>query len=142
MSRSGYSDDIEDVLHLGRWRAQVKSSIRGKRGQAFLRELAREMDAMPEKSLITGTLISDDGSCCTIGVVCKARGVDVSKVDPDEPDQVGEAVGITHQLASEIEWLNDEWIAIESPEDRWKRMREWVESQIRSDTKNGNESEI
>ena len=130
MSRSGYCDDVEDVLQLGRWRAQVKSSIRGKRGQSFLQELAREMDAMPEKALIAGSLIDSEGSCCTIGVVCKSRGIDVSKIDVEEPHQVGEAVGIAYQLAAEIEWLNDEWSANESPEGRWARMRKWVENQI------------
>lgn len=38
MSRSGYSDDCDDPLQEGRWRAAVNSAIRGKRGQAFLRE--------------------------------------------------------------------------------------------------------
>ena len=39
MSRSGYSDDL-DNWDLIRWRGQVSSAIRGKRGQGFLRELA------------------------------------------------------------------------------------------------------
>jgi len=49
MTRHGYVDDSEDTLAYGRWRAQVQSAIRGKRGQAFLKELAAAMDAMPEK---------------------------------------------------------------------------------------------
>lgn len=53
MSRSGYTDDDDDPLATGRWRAQVRSAIRGKRGQAFLRELIAALDAMPEKALIT-----------------------------------------------------------------------------------------
>lgn len=80
MSRSGYTDDYdEDPLANGRWRAQVKSAIRGKRGQAFLRELADAMDAMPEKVLIAEELVDADGDACAIGVVCKARGIDTSK---------------------------------------------------------------
>lgn len=145
MSRSGYVDDMDDALALGRWRAQVKSAIRGKRGQAFLRELAAAMDAMPEKALIKDELIDQDGRCCTIGVVCKIRGVDVSRIDYEEPEEVGAAVGIARQMAAEIEYENDEcdtrferdandprqWNRIEeTPEERWQRMRKWVESQI------------
>lgn len=40
MSRHGYSDDChDDILSFGQWRGQVASAIRGKRGQAFLKEL-------------------------------------------------------------------------------------------------------
>lgn len=118
MSRSGYVDDCDDILSLGRWRAQVKSAMRGKRGQAFLRELADAMDAMPEKVLISNELINDEGDCCTIGVVCKT----------------GAAVGIAHQMAAEIEYENDEcgpWSRAETPEERWKRMRAWVDSKLK-----------
>ena len=104
MSRSGYTDDNDDPLARGRWRAQVKSAIRGKRGQSFLQELATAMDAMPVKELIANQLIDAEGACCTIGVVCKSRGIDVSKVDPHEPWDVGRAVGIAHQMAQEIEY--------------------------------------
>lgn len=144
MSRSGYVDDIDDALALGRWRAQVKSAIRGKRGQAFLRELATAMDAMPEKALIKNELIDQDGDCCTIGVLCKLRGVSVEGVDYSDPESVGDLVGIAKQMAAEIEYENDEcgdryervpgtqaWKHVdETPEERWQRMRKWVESQI------------
>lgn len=142
MSRSGYVDDIDDDLAAGRWRAQVKSATRGKRGQAFLKELAAAMDAMPVKELIADELIDDEGQCCTIGVVCKARGVDVSKIDYEDPEQVGNAVNIARPLAAEIEYENDEyqqwsrdadgkWIQDgETPAARWTRMRKFVESQI------------
>lgn len=135
---------MDDALAVGRWRAQVKSAIRGKRGQAFLRELAAAMDAMPEKALIKNELIDQDGHCCTIGVVCKLRGVSVEGVDYSDPESVGDLVGIAKQMAAEIEFENDEcgdryervsgsqaWKHIdETPEERWQRMRKWVESQI------------
>jgi len=136
MSRSGYVDDMEDQLSFGRWRAQVKSAIRGKRGQEFLRELADAMDAMPEKVLIAEELINDDGDCCAIGVVCKARGIDVSTIDHEVPEQVGAAVGIARQMAAEIEYENDDWLT-ETPEKRWVRMRKWVDSQIVSEAPAG-----
>ena len=140
MSRHGYIDDDWDdspeaILASGRWVACVKSAMRGKRGQAFLRELAAAMDAMPVKALIAHELINERGECCTIGVVCKARGIDVSKVDYECPEQVGAAVGIARQMAAEIEYENDDgfWdrdIKSESPEARWQRMRKWVESKL------------
>lgn len=130
MNRSGCTDDYDDdPLELGRWRAQVAATIRGRRGQAFLRELAAAMDAMPEKVLIANELIDDRGDCCTIGVVCKARGIDVSDIDIECPNSGAEAVGISHQLAAEIEFLNDYW-PNEDPKARWTRMRKWVDSKI------------
>lgn len=52
MNRSGYYDDCEDPLEHGRWRAQVRSATRGKRGQKLLRDMLAALDAMPEKRLI------------------------------------------------------------------------------------------
>ena len=49
MSRSGYSDDCEN---LGLWRGAVEKSIKGKRGQAFLKEMLVALDSLPEKKLI------------------------------------------------------------------------------------------
>jgi hypothetical protein len=138
MNRSGYTDDCsDDPLYYGRWRAQVKSAIRGKRGQAFLRELAAAMDAMPDKSLIAKELIDENGDCCTIGVVCKARQIDVSKIDIEDPEQVGNAVGIAKQLAAEIEWENDEDPWNETPEQRWVRMRKWVDRNLAKGVSDG-----
>lgn len=54
MSRSGYADWCDDNWAMIRWRGAVASAVRGKRGQAFLRELATTLDAMPEKRLIGG----------------------------------------------------------------------------------------
>ena len=93
------------------------------------------MDAMPERVLIADAIIDADGDCCTIGVVVKARGIDASMIDYEDAHQVGDAVGIAHQLAAEIEYENDEgWrVRAESPAQRWVRMRAWVASQIMSD---------
>lgn len=137
MSRHGYIDECdspEDQRRYAMWRGQVKSAFRGKRGQAFLRELAAAMDAMPVKELIAGELIDAEGDCCTIGVVCKARGLDVSKIDYEEPEQVGGLVGIAKQMAAEIEWENDEGGYHETPEERWQRMRRWVDRRIKPTT--------
>lgn len=47
MSRSGYVDDCDDMLALGRWRGAVRSAIRGARGQSLLREALVILDALP-----------------------------------------------------------------------------------------------
>ena len=140
MSRSGYSTDLDEAA-LNLYRGNVERAIKGKRGQAFLQELARALDEMPEKKLIVGDLVSEDGSVCAIGAVCKARSLDVSKVDKYDPQEVGDLVGIARPLAAEIEYLNDErlvynprqvgWIQ-ETPEMRWQRMREWVQDQLKA----------
>lgn len=128
MSRSGYSEDCEN---LELYRASVERAIQGQRGQAFLRELAAAMDEMPEKVLIYGELVSEKGECCTIGVVCKARAMDVSGIDYEDPISVGHAVGIAKSMAAEIEFMNDERESpIEPPHQRWKRMRKWVAENI------------
>lgn len=133
MSRSGYSDDCCENLEL--YRASVDRALHGKRGQAFLRELAAAMDAMPEKVLIAGELVSEKGECCTIGVVCKSRQLDVSHVDYYDTDSVAKAIGVARSMAAEIAHINDddehEWGgASELPSERWSRMRKWVSGNL------------
>ena len=128
MSRSGYSYDCEN---LNLWRGTVTRAIRGKRGQAFLRELAEAMDAMPVKRLITDDLIDQAGEVCAIGAVCKARGLNVVGIDIECAQSVGDLVDISMALAAEIEWINDEANSTsETPEQRWQRVRSWVDGQI------------
>lgn len=136
MSRSGYCEDIGDVENYGLYRATVARAIRGKRGQAFLREMAAALDAMPEKKLIANALVEDGTNgyeCCAIGAVCLARGTDVSKVNYEDPEEVAKAVGISRSLAAEIEWENDEGFESykeDAPQKRWRYMRKWVESNL------------
>lgn len=44
MGRHGYTDDSSTWDYI-RWRGQVASSVRGKRGQEFLKELVDSLDA-------------------------------------------------------------------------------------------------
>jgi hypothetical protein len=130
MTRSGYVDESE---HLELYRANVERSIQGKRGQAFLRELAEALDAMPVKELIPNRLVVPSVGVCAIGAVCRARRLDVSEVDYYDPESVGNAVGISRIMAAEIEYMNDEWAGRrETPTERWTRMRKWVDDQINS----------
>jgi hypothetical protein len=140
MSRSGYIEDFDDVLQFGRWRGIVASTIRSKRGQAFLAEMLTALDAMPEKKLIRGSL-EIEGAVCAIGAVGKSRGVDMTGLDPDDPDGVANAFGITAPLAQEIVYMNDDALFSDPPERRWEKMREWVVKQIRTDSSLSNNSE-
>ena len=132
VSRSGYSDDYDlENWDLIRWRGQVASAIRGKRGQAFLRELVAALDAMPEKRLIANELESF-GNVCAIGSVGMQRGVDMTKLDPDDYDRIAATFGIAPQLVQEIEWMNDEAYFGETPEGRWKFMRDWAVRKLKT----------
>lgn len=98
--------------------------------------MAKALDEMPEKKLISGELVGDSG-VCAIGAVCKARGLDVSKIDYEDPDSVAKAVGISTPLAAEIEYMNDEYYGDcyysrgpETTEHRWERMRNWIQENI------------
>ena len=130
MTRSGYVEDLkEHILNL--YRGRVTRTIKGKRGQTFLRELANAMDSMSQKVLIADELIDDKGDCCAIGVVCKARGSDMSHTDYYDTESVGDLAGISRTMAAEISYENDEGsFRVDTPEQRWCRMRIWVRQQI------------
>ncbi len=142
MSRSGYTDDIDDNWRMIRWRGMVASAIRGKRGQKLLSDLLAALDAMPEKALIAHELETKDGDVCALGALGKARAIDMSEMDPEEPESVAAAFDVATPLVQEIVYMNDEyndskWDEITrrcvdiSPEERWSRMREWVASKVK-----------
>ena len=159
MSRSGYCDDYgdDDPLALGRYRAQVNSAIRGKRGQALLRELLAALDAMPVKELVAGELEAD-GQFCALGVVGQARGLNLASIDTYDVESMAPKFNIAEQLAREIMYVNDdhvsewrwEWVEICGPMrrweshvrqervanenanfQRWQQVREWVAKHIK-----------
>jgi hypothetical protein len=117
-----------------RWRGTVASTIRGKRGQAFLRELIDALDAMPDKRLVDGAL-HQDGAVCAIGAVGVKRGVEMGRLDPDDYDTVAATFGIAVPLVREIEWENDEGgpYSGETPEQRWTRMRAWAVANLKKE---------
>jgi hypothetical protein len=136
MSRSGYSEDCDDEWTLIRWRGAVTSSFRGKRGQAFLKELLAALDAMPKKELIAEALEAQS-SYCTLGVIGKERGLDLEAIDPEDRETVAHTFGIAHAMACEIMWANDEYYYSEKPEARWLRMRNWIANHIIKDEPDG-----
>lgn len=123
------------------------SAIRGKRGQALLRDLAAALDAMPDKSL--GTSMTQ----CALGELGVRRGVDMAKFEPTTPewtlpgpppkwwdnsddeidhDAVGAAFDINEKLVREIMYINDEW-GRGGGEARWRTVRKWVAQNLAKD---------
>jgi hypothetical protein len=129
VSRSGYSDSL-DQWALIKWRGQVASSIRGKRGQQLLKDILAGLDALPVKRLIDGEL-EISGEVCALGAAAKHRGVkNIKEVIPD-PHTLSGMLDVTHQLAAEVMYVNDEWGPHnETPEQRFTRVRAWVAAQI------------
>jgi hypothetical protein len=134
VSRSGYIDDCWDgdnwsaIMYCG----AVTSAFRGKRGQAFLKEILAALDAMPEKRLVGDSLEDQEGAVCTLGAVGKARNMVMSQIDPEDYHTVAGKFGIAEAMAREIVYMNDEasW-GNETPEQRWSRMRIWIAGNIR-----------
>jgi len=114
MSRSGYSDEIDDNWGHIMWRGRVASSIRGKRGQAMLRELLGALDAMPDKRLYPNSFATESGEYCTLGVLGAARGTKMDDLgdaeDGCDERLVAERFGVAAPLVQEIMWLNDRWV--------------------------------
>ncbi len=112
MSRSGYTDDIDNHWHHIMWRGRVASSIRGKRGQAMLRELMDALDAMPNKRLYPNSFATAEGEYCTLGVLGAARGTKMDDLGDAEEgcDErlVADRFGVAAPLVQEIMYMNDE----------------------------------
>lgn len=131
MSRSGYSDDCDDNLAMGRWIAIRNKAMGGRRGQTFLSELLASLDAMSVKELVREALV--DGydpylialeatppryfgearpqpfcGVCALGAVGQARGLAMAHLDPDEPAMVAVAFGITETVVREVVYANDD----------------------------------
>lgn len=127
MSRSGYSDDCED---LALYRGQVANAIRGKRGQQLLRDLIAALDAMPEKVLIANVLQDRETGCvCALGAVALKRGIPLRPLVEagKEGGELAHDFNVAWQLAAEVQYINDEGnFRAESPRARWERVRGWA----------------
>jgi len=144
VSRSGYSDDCENI---GLWRGTVASAIRSKRGQRLLRDFVTALDAMPDKKLGRGALTDGDGCMCSLGVVAAYRQLDFSDFDAGTDDygfayqehSFSDRFDIANAMAREIMFMNDEAQRYrngsETPEQRWERMRAWAVEHIKEPTK-------
>lgn len=133
MSRSNYTETWNEWALIC-WRGAVASAIRGRRGQAFLKELLEALDNLPAPRLIAAKL-QYEGEVCTLGALGLKHNLDMSRLDPEDYDSVAEAFQIAPALAREIVYENDEGIYIsETPEQRFLRMRKWVFGNIKKES--------
>jgi hypothetical protein len=140
MGRSGYSDDFGDdgEYPLALYRQAVRSAITGQRGQGLLRRLRDALDAMPTKRLITNAIKDESGDVCAFGALDPSAPSTPHDEDywddGSNAEELANHFGIARALAAEIVFQNDEALSWrcqdETPEQRWKRMRAWVEQQI------------
>lgn len=127
------------------WAANVERSLKGKRGQASLRELETALLALPEKQLIADDLQDATGRNCALAALAKLKGVDIPKLaEPeDEYDEIavhdqmvslGERLGVPRLVATEIVYRNDDdWRPKrETPEERYQRMLRWTQRQLQA----------
>jgi len=136
MSRLYYEDDY-DYWQEGLQRGWLRSAIRGKRGQQFLRELVLALDALPTPELSCGALEdSKTGCCCAFGAVRRFRGPENIKLwfHPEEedmtPDNLAEPFGVSPTLAWAVVQANDEDMndgnTEQSRRRRWAEVRAWA----------------
>lgn len=133
MTRSGYIDDFDEYGLVNLYQANLARAIRGRRGQAFLRDLIAALDAMPEKRLIAGELEEEDGAVCALGALRKAKGVALEPLRESDWDALGEAFNVAPMVAQEVMFLNDDdfdYHPNETPEARWLRMRAWAAKRL------------
>ena len=134
MGRSGYEDSgfdsQEDQWSYIRYRGALKSAIRGKKGQTFLKELAEELDAMSVKELVANEL-EDGENFCALGVLGNKRGLVMRDIDPDDIEFCAELFNMNEKLYREIVYINDECCWHENKKnERWKKVRKWVDENI------------
>lgn len=160
MSRHYEGDDCDpdEQRRVNLWRANLAREIKGKRGQAFLRELLAALEALPEKRLVSNALAAK-GTVCALGSLALKRRTDagessdvviddLSKVivdhehedwDGDEMSDWAEAVlACPSHLAWYIPYENDtgprtrvgKEVHEETDEHRYERMVRWVRARI------------
>lgn len=133
MGRSGYSDDSDDMQALAMWRGRVASAMRGKRGQALLRDCLTALDEMPAKRLVRDELVHGN-DVCLLGAGGRKRGItDLDKIDPEAHGTLADRFNVASCLIQEIEWVNDDDYSPygETPEERFKRVRKWLVENIK-----------
>lgn len=154
--RIGYSEDEDYPGQFELWQANCRRSIKGKAGQAALRELEQALLALPEKRLIAGELENAEGEVCALGALKKYQGVEVESDPECEMEEVGVELGMPRLVAWKVVALNDEEICghhvtlagpIQSrytgggylrqyvpptPEERYEKVLAWVRKQLAS----------
>lgn len=106
--RIGYIDEEQFQGQFALWQSNCARSLRGKQGQAALRELEEALVALPTKRLIADALVHS-GDVCAIGALALKRGkLDLSEEhEGDEMEDVGVGLGMPRLVAWKVVEAND-----------------------------------
>jgi hypothetical protein len=131
-----YFDDDWDYNVEGLQQGWLRSAIRGKRGQQFLRELVTALDALPTPELCCGALEdAQTGCCCAFGAVRRLRGPENVNLwfHPEEEDMspynLAEPFGVSNTLAWAVVQANEEMAESNTEQARrrrWADVRAWA----------------
>lgn len=116
---------------------KISRAIGSDRGQLFLQELLTAMDALERPRLVGMVLECNpdpvDGYCdvCALGSVGRLRGIDMLSDERLSTD-LQEMFGISLGMLFAVTDTNDSYPLEETPEQRFTRVRSWVESEIDS----------
>lgn len=159
MSRLDYDepDDTRSFLMACAFQGNMDRAIAGKKGQAILRELEAALLALPEKRLLRGGFVSDEGDVCAIGCLALSRKLSAGKprsealeevlqdLSLDEDEQHFEDGGdnlkrpvevlkIVRPLAFAIMQQNDETGGA-SPEETYDIVLRWVRGSLKEEAR-------
>jgi hypothetical protein len=137
-----FNEVVMTKMKIELWHANLRRAMQNKRGQAFLQELLRALDALPQKRLIQGAL-KQGGEVCALGAVGLKRCMDLDGLDSHDHDEIADAFGISSMLAQEIAYWNDRGMEAcllgltdgggwkeNTPEDRFAFVRAWVVARL------------
>lgn len=115
--RIGHSEDEDYPGQFELWQANCRRSLKGKAGQAALRELEAALLALPDKRLIANKMIDREGDVCAIGALAKHKGRDLlaepnvyedGEFDGDgEMEEIGMELGMPRLVAWKVVAKND-----------------------------------
>jgi hypothetical protein len=156
MSRSGYSDECENI---GLYRQAVAKASNGKRGQKFFKELIEALDAMPTKELVAmdddySDAVALKNSVCALGALGLKKGFAIESLsDKSAVHEFLESLNVAKSLRNETVYMNDEvfsqWFSWQvnlvglvitdygefenSDAGRWQFMRAWAVSNLKKE---------
>lgn len=142
-----YSEEDEDFPGQAElWQANCERSLKGKKGQASLRDLEAALLALPSPRLIAGELQNKAGEVCAIGALAKFKGHECpivaygldefgdTEIDPIDVESatidLAKTLGVPRMVAIAVAAENDAaWVKLDS-EQRYQRVLAWVRQEI------------
>lgn len=154
MSRIEYpeADDTASFLRACAFGANTERHLKGKNGQAALKDLEAALLALPEKKLAYSKFVvrhgdaDDVGEVCALGALALKRLMDkgmtradaIKQLEEKGPKETHGWEGVCQSAAFLDVKKNFAWEVIEqndecggpTPEERYKRVLEWVQKAI------------